>query len=196
VGGIICFLFAIARDSWIGIRLYANTPRLAPAARLGYDDKNRFKAGPWDEITQGTSGMAQVSDIFDAVDLENPDRPRQRTLVSAQEDLIIALNVYTPGARNEFHYHKGTSQSFLCVKGELTVRTMDEENGPVTKHTLTEGKCVLVPGGQYYQLHNESDQPALLYQVKKPGDQIVIMGKGQVSNKDYFTEKRQRQHAL
>ncbi len=140
--------------------------------------------------------MATVTKIFDAVDLQKPDRPRQRTLLSKADDLLIALNLYSPGARNEFHYHKGSSQSFLCVKGKLTVRTKDSEDAEPTVHHLTEGMCVLVPGNQYYQLHNESDQPALLYQVKKPGDQIVVAGKGQISNRDYFTKERQTETAL
>lgn len=140
--------------------------------------------------------MAQVSNVFESVDLENPDRPRRRKLLSAQEDLIIACNIYRPGARNEFHYHKGTSQSFLVLKGTLTLRTKDSEDGEATEYKLPEGSCALIPGNQYYQLHNETDETCLLYQVKKPGDQIVIAGKGQMSNKEYFTEARQRQHAL
>jgi mannose-6-phosphate isomerase-like protein (cupin superfamily) len=109
---------------------------------------------------------------------------------------MIALNLYSPGARNEFHYHKGSSQSFLCVKGKLTVRTKDSEDAEPVTHHLTEGMCVLVPGNQYYQLHNESDQPALLYQVKKPGDQIVVAGRGQLNNRDYFTNQRQSETVL
>ncbi len=140
--------------------------------------------------------MAHVSKIWDAVDIDHPDRPRQRKLLSKEQDLMIALNLYTPGARNEFHYHKGSSQSFLCMKGKLTVRTKDSEDGPVETHYLTEGDCALIPGNQYYQLHNESDTPALLYQVKRPGDQIVVAGRGQISNKDYFTKDRQAQTAL
>lgn len=140
--------------------------------------------------------MAHVTRIFDSIDIQNPDRPRQRKLLSKEDDLLIALNLYQPGGRNEFHYHKGTSQSFLCLKGKLTVRTKDSEDAEPEVHHLEEGMCVLVPGGQYYQLHNESDAPALLYQVKKPGDQIVIAGKGQLNNRDYFTKDRQKQVAL
>ncbi|MFT5539693.1 MAG: mannose-6-phosphate isomerase-like protein (cupin superfamily) [Alphaproteobacteria bacterium] len=140
--------------------------------------------------------MAHVSKIFDSIDLSNPEKPRQRKLLSKEGDLMIALNHYAPGARNEFHYHKGSSQSFLCVKGQLTVRTKDDENAEPEVHQLSEGMCALIPGGQYYQLHNESDAPALLYQVKKPGDQIVVAGRGQLSNKDYFTKDRQAQTAL
>ncbi len=139
--------------------------------------------------------MAQISRVFDALEGE-PGRPRERKLLSAQEDLIIACNVYQPGARNEFHYHKGTSQSFLVMKGNLTLRTKDEEDGEATEHQLAEGDCALIPGNQYYQLHNESDGVCLLYQVKKPGDQIVVAGKGQITNKDYFTKRRQQEHAL
>lgn len=56
--------------------------------------------------------------------------------------------------------------------------------------------CVLVPAAQYYQLHNESDAPALLYQVKKPGDEIVVAGKGKLANAEYFTKNRQKEAAL
>jgi mannose-6-phosphate isomerase-like protein (cupin superfamily) len=140
--------------------------------------------------------MAQVSTIWDAIDLQNLDSPRQRRLLHEVDDLMIALNAYSPGARNEFHYHKGSSQSFLCIKGELTVRTKDSEDAEPVVHHLAEGMCVLIPGNQYYQLHNESDQPALLYQVKKPGDQIVVAGRGELRNSDYFTKGRQAQKAL
>lgn len=140
--------------------------------------------------------MAHVTKIWDAVDLNNPDRPRERKLLFKEADLMIALNAYAPGARNEFHYHKGSSQSFLCVKGKLTVRTKDSEDAEPTTHYLTEGMCVLIPGNQYYQLHNESDQPTLLYQVKRPGDEIVVAGRGALKNRDYFTRERQTQTAL
>jgi mannose-6-phosphate isomerase-like protein (cupin superfamily) len=140
--------------------------------------------------------MAEVTKIYDMLDLNNPEKPRQRKLLSKVDDLMIALNHYAPGARNEFHYHKGSSQSFLCVKGKLTVRTKDSEDAEPVTHQLTEGMCVLIPGNQYYQLHNESNEPALLYQVKKPGDQIVVAGRGQLNNRDYFTKDRQAEVAL
>jgi mannose-6-phosphate isomerase-like protein (cupin superfamily) len=140
--------------------------------------------------------MAQVSRIFDQIDLDNPTKPRDRKLLSKEADLMIALNHYAPAARNEFHYHMGSSQSFLCVKGKLTLRTKDSEDAEPVTHYLSEGMCVLIPGNQYYQLHNESDQPALLYQVKRPGDQIVVAGKGQISNRDYFTKERKEQTTL
>lgn len=139
--------------------------------------------------------MAIISRPFDALDNDD-NRPRQRKLLAAQEDLIIACNVYQPGARNEFHYHKGTSQSFLVMQGTLTLRTKDDEDAEPIVHKLEQGQCALVPGNQYYQLHNETDGVCLLYQVKKPGDQIVIAGKGQITNKDYFTKKREQETAL
>lgn len=140
--------------------------------------------------------MAHITKIWDVIDIDHPEKPRMRKQLAKVDDLLIALNHYAPGARNEFHYHKGSSQSFLCVKGKLTVRTKDNEDAEPVVHHLTEGMCALIPGNQYYQLHNESDQPALLYQVKKPGDQIVVAGKGQISNRDYFTKERQAETAL
>lgn len=140
--------------------------------------------------------MAQISRVFDALEGGKADRPRERKLLSAQEDLLIACNIYQPGARNEFHYHKGTSQSFLVMKGTLTLRTKSSEDAEPEVHHLSEGECALIPGNQYYQLHNETDGVCLLYQVKKPGDQIVVAGRGQMSNRDYFTNERQKQTAL
>ena len=72
----------------------------------------------------------------------------------------------------------------------------DSEDGEATERHLNEGECALIPGNQYYQLHNETDGNCMLYQVKKPGDQIVIAGKGQLNNKDYFTEGRQKETTL
>lgn len=139
---------------------------------------------------------AHVTKIFDKVDMKGLERPRERVLLSKESDLMIALNVYQPGSRNEFHYHKGTSQSFLCVKGTLTIRTKESENDEAVAHTLTEGTCVLVPANQYYQLHNEGTEPVLLYQVKRPGDEIVVAGKGNIANSDYFTKAREKQAVL
>lgn len=140
--------------------------------------------------------MAHVSRIYEAIGDGDPALPRQRKLLSKEQDLMIALNHYKPGARNEFHYHKGTSQSFLCVKGCLTLETKDTEDGPVETHYLVEGDCALIPGNQYYRLHNESDGPALLYQVKKPGDEIMVAGRGAIRNSDYFTSELRSRHTL
>ncbi|HEY4134671.1 MAG TPA: cupin domain-containing protein [Alphaproteobacteria bacterium] len=136
--------------------------------------------------------MAYVSKISEAVEKQNnsADGPRGRVLLSQEDDLLIALNLCPPGSQNEFHYHKGSSQSFLCMEGEMTVRTKENEGSEPVVHHLTPGMCVLVPGNQYYQLHNESDKPTLLYQVKRPGDQIVVEGKGPVNNRDYFDKMR------
>lgn len=112
-----------------------------------------------------------------------------RVLLSQVDDLLIALNLCPAGSKNEFHYHKGSSQSFLCFEGKMTVRTKETETSEPVVHNLTAGMCVLVPANQYYQLHNESDKTAILYQVKAPGDQIVVEGKGAISNRDYFTKE-------
>ena len=136
--------------------------------------------------------MAYVTKIAEAVEKrKNSEEGAQgRLLLSQENDLLIAINLCPPGSQNEFHFHKGSSQSFLCLEGEMTVRTKEHEGSDIVTHHLTPGMCVLVPGDQYYQLHNESDKPTTLYQVKRPGDQIVIEGKGPINNRDYFDKLR------
>ncbi len=132
---------------------------------------------------------ALVSKIRESIDSHIETKgPHGRVLLSQVGDLLIALNLMPPGSQNEFHYHKGSSQSFLCFEGKMTVRTKENESAEPVVHHLTAGMCVLVPADQYYQLHNESDEMAILYQVKAPGDQIVVQGKGAINNKDYFTK--------
>ncbi|MFN4283802.1 MAG: cupin domain-containing protein [Alphaproteobacteria bacterium] len=140
---------------------------------------------------------AHITTIREAVDKHVAEKGAHgRVLLSQVGDLLIALNLMPPGSHNEFHYHKGSSQSFLCFEGEMTVRTKEHEGAEPVVHRLTAGMCVLVPADQYYQLHNESDKMAILYQVKAPGDQIVVEGKGPINNKDYFTkENKERMRA-
>jgi mannose-6-phosphate isomerase-like protein (cupin superfamily) len=111
-----------------------------------------------------------------------------------EQDLMIALNVYQPGAQNELHYHEGISQSFPVLKGICTVRTMHDEK--ITEHTCKPGDSILIPGGGYYQRHNQGDKPVVLYQVKKPTDRIVVYGKVKLNNRDYFTKEREDKRTL
>ena len=135
--------------------------------------------------------MAYTKHVWDSIETSTP---RKRVLLSKEQDLMIALNVYQPGAQNELHYHEGTSQSFLVLKGTCTVRTMHDEK--ITEHTCKPGDSILIPGGEYYQMHNQEDEPVVLYQVKRPADRIVVYGKGKLNNKDYFTKEREDKRAL
>ncbi len=135
--------------------------------------------------------MAHKMNVWESIDHTSA---RKRVLLAKEPDLMAALNCYQPGAQNEFHYHEGTSQSFLVLQGTCTVRTM--KDGKITEHTLNSGDCVLIPGGEYYQMHNQTEEPVVLYQVKKPAGRIVVHGKGLVDNKEYFTKERQTKKAL
>ena len=135
--------------------------------------------------------MAHKISVWDSVDTT---RPRRRVLLAKEPDLMVALNCYQPGAQNELHYHEGTSQTFLVLQGTCTVRTLRGET--LSEHTLKSGDCILIPGGEYYQMHNQSEEPVVLYQVKKPAGRIVVHGKGKVNNKDYFTKERQAKKVL
>ncbi len=50
--------------------------------------------------------MALISRVFDALG-GDARSPRQRKLLAAQEDLIIACNVYAPGARGAANGRRG-----------------------------------------------------------------------------------------
>jgi mannose-6-phosphate isomerase-like protein (cupin superfamily) len=130
--------------------------------------------------------MAKVTNVWKTVEEHRKGpKPRRFMRVAQEDDLMVALNYYEPGYKNEFHYHEGTSQSFLVLKGRLTIRTMDDSQD-VVEHHLDEGDCVMIADSEYYQLHNETDAPLVLYQAKQPADRIVIFGKGPADQKAYF----------
>lgn len=109
------------------------------------------------------------------------------TRVSSEGDLLVALNYYKPGYKNQFHNHTGTSQSFLVLKGELTLRTRKAIDAPVEENVLHEGECCMMATGEYYQLENSSpSEPLLLYQAKQPTDMVQIYGKEPVNSREYF----------
>jgi quercetin dioxygenase-like cupin family protein len=134
----------------------------------------------------------QISNVWEKV---NFDRPRNRIVLAEEEgDIRQALNCYSPGDMNEMHYHVGSGQSFLVLKGPVTMRHRHkdqpkEENQEVT---LNEGDCILIPADVYYQMLCSSDDTAVLYQVKQADDsEIAVEGKGVQKSSEYFTAKRQ-----
>lgn len=131
--------------------------------------------------------MAKVCNVWQAIEaaagLSGSYIP-----IGREKDLLLALNRYEPGSKNEFHHHVGTSQSFLVLKGELTIRTKDGEN-PIEVHQLKDGDCVLVKNGEYYQLENESSEPLFLYQAKQPTDMLQILGREPVQAREHFGDR-------
>ena len=127
--------------------------------------------------------MPTVSNIWARIE-ETGRKPFAR--VAQERDLMIALNYYEPGYKNQFHHHWGTSQSFLVMKGELTLRTRKDANAPVEVHKVKEGECCVMAQGEYYQLENEGSGPLVLYQAKQPTDKLQILGKEPVNAREYF----------
>lgn len=72
-----------------------------------------------------------------------------------------AINVYRPGKRDEMHCHPGSEHIFMVWQGELTVRGINEGE----EITLKPGELVHIKAGHYYQLCNDTDEVAVLYQV-------------------------------
>jgi mannose-6-phosphate isomerase-like protein (cupin superfamily) len=131
--------------------------------------------------------MAKVNNVWRAIE-EHQKKGKSGAYVpvARESDLLIALNNYKPGYKNEFHHHNGTSQSFLVLKGELTLRTRPGVNEPVTEYKVKEGECAMMSVGEYYQLENATSEPLVLYQAKQPTDLVQIHGKDPVNAREHF----------
>ena len=124
----------------------------------------------------------------------NFTRARNRVLLAEEpKDLLIAINCYALGARNEMHFHVGTGQSFLVLKGTAEVKHRHKDQPPEENvvSTLHEGDCVLIPANVYYQLHNPGPDQLVLYQAKQPGELVSVEGKGILNPSAYYTEARE-----
>jgi mannose-6-phosphate isomerase-like protein (cupin superfamily) len=131
--------------------------------------------------------MAKVNNVWRAIDDHRKAGKSGAFVRVAQEsDLMIALNYYQPGYKNQFHHHNGTSQSFLVLKGELTLRTRPGVDAPIAEHKVKEGECAVMAMGEYYQLENETQEPLVLYQAKQPTDLVQIHGKDPVNAREHF----------
>ena len=131
--------------------------------------------------------MAKVNNIWAVIEANRgSEKPRAFMRVAQEADLMIALNYYEPGYKNQFHHHWGTSQSFLVMKGELTLRTRKNADAPVEEHRLKEGECAVMERGEYYQLENATSEPLVLYQAKQPTDKLQLLGKEPVNAREHF----------
>lgn len=134
--------------------------------------------------------MPEVISISRIVDEKRQEtKPRAFQRMAQQEDLMLALNYFQPGYHNEFHHHYGTSQSFLVLKGELTLRTRKDVGAPIEEFKLKEGDCCMMAVGEYYQLANEGTEPLVLYQAKRPAKQVQIYGHEPRGQSEYFSER-------
>ena len=138
--------------------------------------------------------MAEFApDLISMVDMNDVTEPRRHTRVATGTRLQIVLNCYQPGELDEFHYHKGSTRTYLVLEGEMTVRIRSKE-GKTTDHVLRKGGCVLIPPTEYYQLHNHGDAPALIYQVSQRvgRNELMVWEKGEFLPQEYFTDEWRR----
>ena len=137
-----------------------------------------------------------INNVFEKAEFT---RARKRIpLAEEPNDILIAINCYAPGGRNEMHYHVGTGQTFLVLKGTAEVKHRHKDLPPEQNvvSTLHEGDCVLIPANVYYQLHNPGPDQLVLYQVKQPGELVSVEGKGILRPGDYYTKAREEKEDL
>jgi quercetin dioxygenase-like cupin family protein len=90
-----------------------------------------------------------------------PKRRGSRIGLTENKRANVALNVYPPHRRDEMHCHPGSEHIFLCWQGALTIRGIN----PGEEVTLQPGELVHIKAGHYYQLCNDTEEAAVLYQV-------------------------------
>ena len=153
-------------------------------------------ATPEVKRAKGTIKDVTINNVFEKAEFT---RARKRIPLAEEEnDILIAINCYAPGGRNEMHYHVGTGQTFLVLKGAAEVKHRHKDLPPEENvvSTLKEGDCILIPAGVYYQLHNPGPDQLVLYQVKQPGELVSVEGKGVLNPKDYYTKGREEKQDL
>lgn len=84
------------------------------------------------------------------------DRQRSRTILMNGPDFHTWINVYKPTEMDEMHCHNA-DQTFYCVTGECTLHYPDTAD-----EVLRPGMIALMPGGQFYQLHNTGEEDLIL----------------------------------
>jgi quercetin dioxygenase-like cupin family protein len=105
-----------------------------------------------------TTKSWQVVSIPDNVRLESAS---SYIPLTQNQHVQTVMNVYSPGRRDELHCHPGSEHIFMVWQGQLTVRGINEGE----EITLNPGELIHIKAGHYYQLCNDTDGIAVLYQV-------------------------------
>lgn len=84
------------------------------------------------------------------------EKGKQRTLLMNGPRMNTWLTVYEPGESDELHCHNA-DQTFYMVEGECTVRFPDG-----AQFVMKPGCVALMPGGNFYQLINASQEKMVL----------------------------------
>jgi mannose-6-phosphate isomerase-like protein (cupin superfamily) len=161
----------------------AATPRFVDDSIIGREPEDVTKK---QKLTTSSWQVASISDNA---------KPRERGSyigLTRNKRANVALNYYKPGMRDEMHCHPGSEHIFLVWQGQLTIRGINENEDV----TLGPGEFVHIKAGHYYQLANETQEPAVLYQVatvpvkKTPTERRSFRRAGDKSADDLLPERR------
>lgn len=130
----------------------------APAERQYRDSGEHEGVGRFTAKKRLETKSWQVVSIPDNVRLESAS---SYIPLTQNKYVQTVMNVYSPGRRDELHCHPGSEHIFMVWQGELTVRGINEGE----EITLKPGELIHIKAGHYYQLCNDTDGIAVLYQV-------------------------------
>lgn len=102
--------------------------------------------------------------IVDLKELGSQDGASRRVLMNGPR-FHAWISVYEPGRSDEIHCHNA-DQTFSVIEGECTMRFPDGGEA-----VLNPGCVALIPGGQFYQLVNESAEKMVLLGTRGLSDE-------------------------
>jgi mannose-6-phosphate isomerase-like protein (cupin superfamily) len=90
-------------------------------------------------------------------------------------DFHVWVHADEPGTKGPMHTHTA-DETFYCLQGECTF-TLKEASGKRYKRKLTPGMIVMIPKGDFYQLHNTGDEYLVLLGTRGETDKLPRFGK-------------------
>jgi len=90
-------------------------------------------------------------------------------------DFHVWIHADEPGTKGPMHTHTA-DETFYCLQGECTF-TLKEASGKRYKRKLTPGMIVMIPKGDFYQLHNTGDEYLVLLGTRGETDKLPRFGK-------------------
>jgi quercetin dioxygenase-like cupin family protein len=119
------------------------------------------EGGPREDLTKRQKLTTTSWQVASVPDNAIAKQRGSRIGLTENKNAQVALNVYPPHRRDEMHCHPGSEHIFLCWQGNLTIRGINDGE----EVTLSPGDMVHIKAGHYYQLCNDTDENAVLYQV-------------------------------
>lgn len=115
--------------------------------------------------------------------------PGEGPVKADRPELSLLEVTFDPGSGVDPHFHKGHSDSFYVLEGELEFRTADEVV------SATPGTFVLSPPGVVHSFHNVGTEPARLLNLHTPGGfveyrrELVALHEQGIEPDDAFFER-------